>query len=108
MCMGTASSDWAGGGDGGGNGAEPKGEFGVASLLAGPASSWAATIERTRLVGGVGIVILMGAGTAALRQRAVMMQAKARIPLSFLQSSCQLFGYDFTDIETVARYDSVD
>ncbi|KAL4354092.1 hypothetical protein GQ457_06G012690 [Hibiscus cannabinus] len=35
MCRGTASSDWAGGGDEGGVGAEPNGQSGVVCLLAG-------------------------------------------------------------------------
>ncbi|KAK8661306.1 hypothetical protein V6N13_052200 [Hibiscus sabdariffa] len=35
MCRGTASSDWAGGGDEGGVGAKPNGESGVDYLLAG-------------------------------------------------------------------------
>ncbi|KAK8647944.1 hypothetical protein V6N13_121668 [Hibiscus sabdariffa] len=91
--------------------------------------------EWAGLVGGVGSATLMGAafatsillmysfldqlnfssvylshglvGTAALRQRADIMQGKPRMPLSFLASCYQLLSNDFPHIEVVARHDDV-
>ncbi|KAK8589893.1 hypothetical protein V6N12_024283 [Hibiscus sabdariffa] len=135
MWRGAASSDWTGGGDGRGVGADPMGEAGVDCLLscvAGEAAGvgaglgalptsagWASAGADgpvslgalAGLVDGVGSAILIGvvsatsifrmysfldqpgfsavylspgrACTAALRQRAVMMQGKARMPLLF-------------------------
>ncbi|KAK8981919.1 hypothetical protein V6N11_072908 [Hibiscus sabdariffa] len=57
MWMGATSSDWAGGGDGGGVGADPMGEAGVDSLL-----SWVAGVAAGV---GTGLVAWSAGGVAA-------------------------------------------
>ncbi|KAK9044768.1 hypothetical protein V6N11_058660 [Hibiscus sabdariffa] len=57
MWMGAASSDWAGGGDGGGVGADPMGEAGVDCLL-----SWVAGVAAGV---GAGLVAWSAGGVAA-------------------------------------------
>ncbi|KAK8609008.1 hypothetical protein V6N13_025315 [Hibiscus sabdariffa] len=52
MWSGTASSDWAGGGEWGASGIEPMGEFGVLSLLAGRSAGVAAGLVVVWLATG--------------------------------------------------------
>ncbi|KAK8573911.1 hypothetical protein V6N13_096842 [Hibiscus sabdariffa] len=100
--IGTASSERASGGDGGGVGAEPKGESGAEGSAYSDAGGvgmniWMGVASATsiflmysfRVQPGFSTVYLSPGrvGTAALRQRAEMMQGNARIPLSFWQAA---------------------